>query len=67
MKSLIKKINVFFTDVYKELSKVSWPTRASVINHTLIVLLSAAIVMGVTSGLDFGLSNAFKLFLSIKK
>jgi preprotein translocase subunit SecE len=47
----------YFKGVWSELKKVSWPTRKEVINHTIIVLVSAAIAIALTSVVDFGLSK----------
>lgn len=54
----------FFTDVYSELTKVTWPTREDAVRLTLLVL-SIATVMAVFLGLwDFGFSQLFeRLFL----
>jgi preprotein translocase subunit SecE len=47
----------YFKGVWSELKKVSWPTRKEVINHTIIVLVSAAIAIALISVVDFGLSK----------
>lgn len=41
---------------WDELKKVHWPTRNEVLNHTIIVLVSSAIAIAVTSGIDYGLT-----------
>lgn len=46
----------YFRDSFGELHKVSWPTRKDVINHTLIILISVAISMGVVAIIDYLLS-----------
>ncbi|MEK9152427.1 MAG: preprotein translocase subunit SecE [Patescibacteria group bacterium] len=46
-----------------ELFKVVWPTRKTVIRHTLLVV-GMAVVMGAFFGaLDFGLVRAFEAIL----
>ena len=67
MKKIISKIRDYFIGVWKELSKVTWPSRSTVINHTIIVLISAAVVMIIVSALDFGLSKSVEYLLSLKK
>lgn len=67
MKKIISKIKDYFMGVWKELSKVAWPSRSTVINHTIIVLTSAAVVMIIVSALDFGLSKSIEYLLSLKK
>lgn len=47
----------------EELKKVSWPTRQTTINHTLVVIgvsLAVAIFLG---GIDFLLSLALQAFI----
>ncbi len=47
----------------EELKKVSWPTRQTTINHTLVVIgvsLAVAIFLG---GIDFLLSLALQVFI----
>ena len=63
---MIKKIVKYFADVWSELKKVSWPSRKNVINHTVIVLLSSIIAMGIVAAIDFGLSYAVEYFVSLK-
>jgi len=47
----------YFRGVASELKKVTWPTRKEIINHTIIVVISAAIAVILTSAIDFGLSK----------
>lgn len=55
----MKNLNLvnYFRGVWIELKKVSWPTGKEVVNHTIIVLVSAAIAIGLTSAIDYGLSQ----------
>ncbi len=46
----------YLTSSYQELRKVSWPKRTEVLNHTLIVIVSCAIAIVVTSAIDYGLT-----------
>ncbi|MEX2599400.1 MAG: preprotein translocase subunit SecE [Dehalococcoidia bacterium] len=51
----------FFSDVYGELAKVTWPTRQDTARLTVLVLAVAA-AMGVFLGLwDYGFSQLFEL------
>jgi preprotein translocase subunit SecE len=50
----------YFKGVWVELKKVSWPTGKEVINHTIIVLVSAAIAIALTSAIDFGLTKVIE-------
>ena len=46
----------YFTSSWHELKKVSWPTRKEVLNHTVIVVISASIAIAVTGAIDYGLT-----------
>lgn len=46
----------YFTSSWHELKKVSWPTRKEVLNHTVIVVISASIAIIVTGAIDYGLT-----------
>jgi preprotein translocase subunit SecE len=39
LRSMISKIQKFFDDVKKEMSKVSWPTREELSTSTLVVVV----------------------------
>ncbi|MDO8443920.1 MAG: preprotein translocase subunit SecE [bacterium] len=52
----MNSISNYFRGVVSELKKVTWPTRQQVINHTIIVLVSAIIAIAVTSLIDYGLT-----------
>ena len=46
-----------------ELRKVAWPTRAEVINYSIIVLVAVVILTAYIASLDFVFGEAiFKLF-----
>ncbi len=66
MKNIIKSIKNFFKGVYSELQKVSWPSRNTVINHTIVVIVSAVIVTAITAAIDYGLSKSLQYFLTLK-
>lgn len=51
----------YFIESWNELKKVTWPTQKEIINHTIIVLASVIIAMGVTATLDYGLSFLVQL------
>lgn len=55
----MKNLNIvtYFKGVWSELKKVSWPTGREVVNHTVIVLVSATIAIALTSAIDFGLTK----------
>jgi len=56
----------YFAGVWSELKKVSWPTRNEVINHTVVVVVSAAVATMVTAAMDFGLSRLIEILVQNK-
>ena len=42
---------------FAELKKVSWPSKNELINHTVIVIISAAVAIALTAAVDFGLTK----------
>ena len=57
------KIINYFTSSYEELKKVVWPSRKEVTSHTVIVVLSIVISMGVIAALDFGLFSLLQMLI----
>lgn len=53
----------YFRGVWSELKKVSWPTKETVINHTIIVIVSAAIAIGLTTVIDLGLTKLVQFII----
>ncbi len=54
-----------FKNMWRELKKVTWPSRENLINYTLLVLAFMAF-MGVVIGLlDMGSQALIKLFVSM--
>ncbi|MEI8143171.1 MAG: preprotein translocase subunit SecE [Candidatus Berkelbacteria bacterium] len=56
----------YFSGVWNELKKVSWPTRQEVLNHTVIVVISATIAVAVTGLVDLGLSKLIQYFVETR-
>jgi preprotein translocase subunit SecE len=52
----------FGRQVRAELRKVAWPTRAEVVNYSIIVLIGLIVLMGLIFGLDYIFGKAV-LFL----
>lgn len=50
--NLIKKIPSFFSEVKKEMKKVTWPTRKETTNKTLIVIGISVATAALLGGLD---------------
>jgi preprotein translocase subunit SecE len=47
-----EKIIAFFTDVYKEMSKVTWPKREELRESTMVVLVVCIIIAAFVYGVD---------------
>lgn len=62
----MNSIKKYFESVYNELKKVSWPSRATIINHTIIVLVSSVVAMAIVAAIDYGLAEAIKYYVSLK-
>lgn len=43
----------YISEVGTELRRVSWPTRSEVINYTIVVLVTLAVVTALIAGLDY--------------
>lgn len=49
---------LFVRQVIAELRKVLWPTRKELITYTAVSLVFVLIMVGIVSGLDWGLTEA---------
>jgi len=52
---MITKIKNFFIGSYAEFRKVIWPSRAELISHTIIVIISIFAAMSIIAAVDYGL------------
>ena len=57
MKDKIKK---FFEDVVKEMKKVTWPTKAELMESTKVVIIVCLILAGFTYVIDMLINQVFK-------
>lgn len=60
---LPKRIGNSFRNMWRELKKVTWPTRDKLINYTVIVVLFMLFMMIVIGLLDTGASSLINLLL----
>ncbi len=51
-----EKIIKFFEDVVNEMKKVTWPTKAELVESTKIVIVACIILAGFTYGIDMLIS-----------
>lgn len=52
--SIFVQIITFFKEAWRELKKVSWPSKKEVINSTIIVLVCLILVTLIVLGVDYG-------------
>lgn len=52
--SIFVRIITFFKEAWRELKKVSWPSRKEVLNSTIIVLVCIIIVTLLVLAVDYG-------------
>ena len=65
---VMKKIEAYFKDSYKELlEKVSWPTWEQLQQSTMIVLVATLVITGLVWLMDFGSNNLLKFVYSLFK
>ena len=58
-----EKIITFFTDVVKEMKKVTWPQPEELRESTIIVLVVCGIIAGFVFGVDWIVSSVLKVIL----
>jgi preprotein translocase subunit SecE len=58
-----EKIINFFTDVTKEMEKVTWPSREELMESTKIVILVTLIIAAFAWVVDFAVSEILKAIL----
>ena len=63
--ALGKKIATAFKNMWRELGKVTWPTRDKLVNYSTIVVLFIVFMMVVIGLLDLGASQLVNLIMSL--
>ena len=58
-----EKIIAFFTDVVKEMNKVTWPSYEELKESTLIVLAVCGVIATFVFGVDWIVSTILKVIL----
>jgi preprotein translocase subunit SecE len=61
---MITKIKLFFVGSYEEFLRVIWPSRQEVTSHTIIVVCSMLVAMGLIAALDYGLFNLVQILVT---
>jgi preprotein translocase subunit SecE len=62
-----EKIIGFFTDVVKEMNKVTWPKKDELRDSTMVVLVVCLIVAGFVYVVDAGVSQGLRFLLEFFK
>ena len=55
-----EKIIKFFEDVVKEMKKVTWPTKAELLESTKVVIVVCIILAAFTYGIDMIINQVIK-------
>ena len=63
--NLCKKVVNAFKNMWRELRKVTWPTREKLVNYSVIVVLFMLVMMVVIGLLDMGASQLVNLIMSL--
>lgn len=48
----------FLRETRQELRKVNWPSRSEVVSYSAVVLVTTAVLVSITWGVDWLISNA---------
>ena len=59
----MKKLFDYLKKSHEELSKVSWPSKQTTINHTGIVIAISIAVAVFLGAIDYGLNKVLELFI----
>jgi preprotein translocase subunit SecE len=65
MKNPFSSARTFFTEMFDELRKASWPTKTELRDSTIVVIVAAVILGVFTSISDFALIQVVDLFTSL--
>ena len=57
-KGPLKRLALFYRQVVAELRKVVWPTRNQLTTYTTVVIVFVAIMIGLVTVIDYGLTHA---------
>lgn len=60
----MSKITGFFRNVYGEMQKVVWPSRADTIRYTLTVIIFSVAIAIILGAADFGLLKLFEKLIN---
>jgi preprotein translocase subunit SecE len=61
IKTVFLRIGRYFRDVYRELRRVTWPTKKDLISYSTVVIVFIAIMAVIILLMDLGLDALLKL------
>ncbi|OLS35005.1 preprotein translocase subunit SecE [Bacillus sp. MRMR6] len=59
----MQRLKKFFSDVFREMRKVSWPKRKELTRYTAIVLSTVVFFTAFFAVIDLGISTLIRLIL----
>jgi preprotein translocase subunit SecE len=59
----MQRVMKFFSDVAREMKKVSWPKRKELVRYTITVLTTVAFMTVFFAIVDLGISSLIRLVL----
>ena len=59
-------VREYLKGVRSELNRVTWPTRPEVINYTIVVLITLAIITALVTGLDIVFARGVDELLNLR-
>lgn len=62
--SIINSIVNYFKGSYRELHKVSWPSRKEIVYLTIVVIIVIIVSIVLLGGIDYGLSEIVNIFVT---
>ncbi len=61
---MFASISQYFSGVYSELKKTSWPTRQQLVSYTIIVVVSSAVSIAILTLIDLGLTKGIEFLVA---
>lgn len=58
---MLAQAKQFFTDVSKEMKKVSWPTRDQLRESTVVVVVTCLVITGIVFVIDQAMTQVMNL------
>lgn len=58
---MLAQAKQFFTDVSKEMKKVSWPTRDQLRESTVVVIVTCLVITGIVFVIDQAMTQVMNL------